>query len=1007
MKKEILHIYTRVSTGIQEEEGTSLDTQLEEGIKRSEKLGMKYQLWNEGGQSGSKDDLSNRPLLISILDEISKGVIKHLYVWNTDRLSRNINTWGMIRLKLIQFDITLHTPTGKQQLSDPQTNLMVGIMSEFSQYENQLRTERFRLGKLSNIKKGKWKGGPPPYGYDLENELIESVDLQYRTAGLGDWFTAVSLSRDSLISLGEDFAIVIWNLSPSIVPDGEYDLRSVAKCGGDTPDGISQTITGLIDRNAPNVFGLPEPVDGILGPDDLIKITLDENVDCEAINIGNGDLAFFNTVTGSAVDFNYTCGENMITIEANVPNHYIENRTFRAEVNILSDLLDNTIEEPITWEFFVNRNPIEWVGSNISNIVLYVEEEYSTNRQLINNGGSNRSFYMHGGRDISQTAPEYPGNTLDIPSWLVYTPNDGTLTPGSSQDVTIGLAEGLNFGIYNTVLYGGVTGLGDEPMIVDIRKLCHEPEWVINPSEFQYSMNMTGLLRTRPSLAVLDSSSDVYDMIGVFVGEELRGVGTIEYLPDLETISNFHPYEVFLTIYSNVSEGEELSFRVWDASECSLLGQVEETFAFNANNVLGSLTNPVNLTATTEILSSGSYPEGWTWLSMNTYQEDMSINTLLSTFSPNAGDLIKSQTQFSQYSSVSNLWVGGLDTLDNQSTYLLKLDGADTLTRIGYPVDVELDTITINEGWNWVGYTPQESYAINEALISLDTIAITGNLIKSQFGYAQFLENYGWYGSMDYMDPGEGYLINTANDGVLLYPFNIPGSVQSIEEPIIRELADNAPDWEVDPYQYSGSMNIAGELIVLDLPSTNPLDMVGAFINDECRGVGYPIYIEPLDKHVVFLTIYGNENEIGNIQFHAYSEQIDEILYAPEVISFELNNIVGDFNELYVWDTRFLEIGDDSFIPNVFSLSQNYPNPFNPSTTIGFGLPTVSNVNITIYDVLGKKVATIVNEKMEPGYYFKTWNSNNKYGNEVAAGLYFYQIIADGFTKTRKLVLLK
>ena len=65
----------------------------------------------------------------------------------------------MIRLKLIQHDITLHTPTGKQQLSDPQTNLMIGIMSEFSQYDNQLRTERFRLGKLSNIKKGKWKGG--------------------------------------------------------------------------------------------------------------------------------------------------------------------------------------------------------------------------------------------------------------------------------------------------------------------------------------------------------------------------------------------------------------------------------------------------------------------------------------------------------------------------------------------------------------------------------------------------------------------------------------------------------------------------------------------------------------------------------------------------------------------------------------------------------------------------------------------------------------------------------
>ena len=168
--KEILHIYTRVSTGIQEEEGTSLETQLEEGIKRSKKLGMSYKLWNEGGQSGSKDDLSNRPQLLEILNQIDNGVINHLYVWNTDRLSRSLETWGMIRVKLIQNDITLHTPTGKQQLSDIQTNLMVGIMSEISNYDNKLRTERFRLGRLNKIRMGYWKGGPPPYGYDLHHD---------------------------------------------------------------------------------------------------------------------------------------------------------------------------------------------------------------------------------------------------------------------------------------------------------------------------------------------------------------------------------------------------------------------------------------------------------------------------------------------------------------------------------------------------------------------------------------------------------------------------------------------------------------------------------------------------------------------------------------------------------------------------------------------------------------------------------------------------------------------
>ena len=177
---EILHIYTRVSTTSQEEEGTSLDTQLELGVQRSEKLGMSYKIWNEGGKSSSKDDLSNRPVLTELLQKIDDGEVQHLYVWNTDRLSRNLNTWGMIRFKLIKNDVTLHTPTGKQILSDPQTNLMLGILSEISQYDNQLRTERFRLGKLKRVRQGGWMGGPPPYGYSLDNSKLVPNDEEQK-----------------------------------------------------------------------------------------------------------------------------------------------------------------------------------------------------------------------------------------------------------------------------------------------------------------------------------------------------------------------------------------------------------------------------------------------------------------------------------------------------------------------------------------------------------------------------------------------------------------------------------------------------------------------------------------------------------------------------------------------------------------------------------------------------------------------------------------------------------
>ncbi len=168
--KEIMHIYTRVSTTSQEEEGTSLETQKELGIKSAEKKGFDYRIWNEGGQSSSKDDLANRPVLMELLNEIEDGNVQHLYVWNTDRLSRNIQTWGMIRFKLIKNEVRLHTPTGEQVLSDPQTNMLLGILSEIATYDNAIRTERFRLGKLHRIKQGGWKGGEPPFGYEITKE---------------------------------------------------------------------------------------------------------------------------------------------------------------------------------------------------------------------------------------------------------------------------------------------------------------------------------------------------------------------------------------------------------------------------------------------------------------------------------------------------------------------------------------------------------------------------------------------------------------------------------------------------------------------------------------------------------------------------------------------------------------------------------------------------------------------------------------------------------------------
>jgi hypothetical protein len=87
---------------------------------------------------------------------------------------------------------------------------------------------------------------------------------------------------------------------------------------------------------------------------------------------------------------------------------------------------------------------------------------------------------------------------------------------------------------------------------------------------------------------------------------------------------------------------------------------------------------------------------------------------------------------------------------------------------------------------------------------------------------------------------------------------------------------------------------------------------------------------------------------------------------------------------------------------NEFSLGQNYPNPFNPGTMIKFDIPKSALVKLTIYDVLGKEVAVLVNENLTAGSYSAELNASN-----LPSGVYFYKLSAGDYTATKKMVLIK
>ncbi|HSP86859.1 MAG TPA: FlgD immunoglobulin-like domain containing protein, partial [Ignavibacteriaceae bacterium] len=153
-------------------------------------------------------------------------------------------------------------------------------------------------------------------------------------------------------------------------------------------------------------------------------------------------------------------------------------------------------------------------------------------------------------------------------------------------------------------------------------------------------------------------------------------------------------------------------------------------------------------------------------------------------------------------------------------------------------------------------------------------------------------------------------------------------------------------------------------------------------------------------------------------------------LYAVTGSSTQLNNLiqidtttgvgtlVGSVGYPNLTGLAFLPSGPNSVdeniseIPDQFILNQNYPNPFNPSTSIEFALPIPSDVQLVVYNLLGETVITLLNNNLSSGYHKIEWNSNDKSGNKVSSGIYFYELRAKGnngenYSQFKKMILLK
>mgnify|MGYP000695792920 CR=1 FL=1 len=157
--------------------------------------------------------------------------------------------------------------------------------------------------------------------------------------------------------------------------------------------------------------------------------------------------------------------------------------------------------------------------------------------------------------------------------------------------------------------------------------------------------------------------------------------------------------------------------------------------------------------------------------------------------------------------------------------------------------------------------------------------------------------------------------------------------------------------------------------------------------------------------------------ESGDIEVLNTSDNLtisyDVVLDAGEHMNWVLSSESGKeytlegSGEITISTEETFTLERKAIIPFTYTLHQNYPNPFNPITSLRYDLPEQAQVTLTIYDLIGREVAQLINTTQDAGYRSVKWDATDMHGKPVSAGVYLYQIRASEFVQTRKMVLLK
>ena len=321
--------------------------------------------------------------------------------------------------------------------------------------------------------------------------------------------------------------------------------------------------------------------------------------------------------------------------------------------------------------------------------------------------------------------------------------------------------------------------------------------------------------------------------------------------------------------------------------------------------------------------------------------------------------------------------------------YAVAVSASMDLEIVGTPIDQAATPIDLTAGWNFISYLPAEP---NDVAIALDGVVDNLAIAKSRGGF--YIP--GTTATLGDMVPGEGYKLGMWDAATLTYPGGGFAKGGSVATEYVEATHFEFVSGTMDYYPIvMNALDLSG--VTVDVG-----DELGVFANGRCVG-GSVI----TDTEAMTLVAWADDSMTDFVEGYKANDQIelrfwDSAVNAETVLDANFIEGEGTFSGFYTIATATGEL-----IPAEFDLSQNYPNPFNPTTSISYQIPSDANVMLTIYNVLGQEIRTLVNTTQEAGYYSTNWDGLDNAGMRMSSGVYFYQLVTPESKMTKKMVLMK